>query len=295
MNNAATATAAQSATPSAFESATLFAPTDAEHSDVRMRDRIAGQDDIEEVLSHQSETRARGRLSRIFGISPISAIGMPWYNSALGEVEVGEELAKLPEGWFYFHALPIGLKSPDIDHVVVGPGGVFVITSRRHRGRKITVDRSDVLVNREVSQHVSRAVADSLRLEKMLAFNGFTGFAVRPVIAVVEAREITYKEHPTRFDLRDGHSLASWLRKRPELLSPAKVAEIVAKLDEPVRWRKGIVPEATLLNDFEQLRAEVERAANVQRIWVLSGLAAAVGVVALSIPTLAGILAPIFG
>lgn len=51
-----------------------------------------------------------------------------WRMGSTGEEWTGEELKKLPRGWRYVHALP--LHHRDVDHVVVGPSGVFALESK---------------------------------------------------------------------------------------------------------------------------------------------------------------------
>lgn len=60
------------------------------------------------------------------------------YLGFLGERAVGEELSQLPnEGWRVFHDVEFtarpGAKPFNVDHVVVGPGGVFAIETKTRR------------------------------------------------------------------------------------------------------------------------------------------------------------------
>jgi hypothetical protein len=41
-------------------------------------------------------------------------------------------LPRLADQWRVRHAVPIGDKGSDIDHVVIGPGGVFTINAKHH-------------------------------------------------------------------------------------------------------------------------------------------------------------------
>ncbi|MCL6577064.1 nuclease-related domain-containing protein [Kyrpidia sp.] len=55
---------------------------------------------------------------------------------AKGEERVEEILSSLPDTYRVFHDLPCPMGN--IDHIAVGPAGIFVIESKSHRG-KITV------------------------------------------------------------------------------------------------------------------------------------------------------------
>jgi hypothetical protein len=48
-----------------------------------------------------------------------------WSKGEKGEELVGKRLEKLGSTWKVIHSIPIGSKGTDIDHVVIGPGGVF--------------------------------------------------------------------------------------------------------------------------------------------------------------------------
>ena len=63
-----------------------------------------------------------------------------WSRGASGEEEIGRLLDGLGNGWLVLHDVHTG--RGNIDHVVVGPAGLFTIETKAHRGR-ISVDRID--------------------------------------------------------------------------------------------------------------------------------------------------------
>jgi hypothetical protein len=68
-----------------------------------------------------------------FGPSPDT---MAWRRGANGERRTARLLAPLERrGWAVLHDLAIPGSAANIDHLVIGPGGVFVIDSKRYRGR----------------------------------------------------------------------------------------------------------------------------------------------------------------
>lgn len=63
-----------------------------------------------------------------------SAVVDRWGRGAAGEELVGEVLDGLREkGWFILH--DVQLDRGNIDHVLVGPAGIFTIETKSHRGR----------------------------------------------------------------------------------------------------------------------------------------------------------------
>lgn len=61
-----------------------------------------------------------------------------WDRGATGEEEIGRLLEELDDGWLTLHDVDTG--RGNIDHVVIGPGGIFTIETKSHRGR-VRVDR----------------------------------------------------------------------------------------------------------------------------------------------------------
>jgi hypothetical protein len=59
-----------------------------------------------------------------------------WERGAEGEVAVARALEALPDGWVVLHDLAWpGRARANLDHVVVGPGGVFVVDAKNWSGR----------------------------------------------------------------------------------------------------------------------------------------------------------------
>ena len=74
----------------------------------------------------------------IAGMYAIDLIATPvltrWRSGAEGEERVGRILEALrPHGWYALHDLQTS--RGNIDHVVVGPAGLFTIETKSHKGR----------------------------------------------------------------------------------------------------------------------------------------------------------------
>lgn len=63
-----------------------------------------------------------------------------WRIGAVGEGRVGAELERLVRrGFRVLHSVPVGQRDSDIDHVVVGPPGVFTVNTKWHPEGRIWV------------------------------------------------------------------------------------------------------------------------------------------------------------
>jgi Holliday junction resolvase-like predicted endonuclease len=86
---------------------------------------------------------------------------------AVAEEEVGEVLGRLPEGWEVFH----DVRSPygNIDHVLVGDDGIFVIETKSHRGR-VSAQGSTLLIDEKPTEKdfIGQTLGNALWLRDML-------------------------------------------------------------------------------------------------------------------------------
>ncbi len=70
-----------------------------------------------------------------------------WYAGLEGEQRVGRELHRLSaQGWRVLHGVPKG-NGGDIDHLLIGPGGVFSINTKHHQGASVWVGDDMAKVN----------------------------------------------------------------------------------------------------------------------------------------------------
>ncbi|MBK3571741.1 NERD domain-containing protein [Streptomyces sp. MBT62] len=70
-----------------------------------------------------------------------------WFVGLEGERRVGRELARLsPHGWRVLHGVPKS-NGGDIDHLLIGPGGVFSINTKCHQGASVWVGDTMAKVN----------------------------------------------------------------------------------------------------------------------------------------------------
>lgn len=102
--------------------------------------------------------------------------------AAGGEAEVARALRRLPEGWFAFHDVPWpGRPGVTIDHVVVGPAGVFVIEAESWDG---TIEVRDGML---LHDGQSREQAVDLAARAAIAVQGVVPGRCFPVVCFAGA------------------------------------------------------------------------------------------------------------
>ncbi|MEN2739215.1 DUF2510 domain-containing protein [Microbacterium sp. X-17] len=182
-----------------------------------------------------------------------------WYQGALGEIEVGSLLGALGPEWFVRHSVPIGADTKDVDHLVIGPGGVFAINTKHHAGASVWVGDHVLRVNNANTSHLKIARSDALDVSRRLA--GHVGFPVpvTPVLAVFNARALkdgrSTQNRP--IVVKDARQLVAWLRSQPAQLSPTKIELLKLAAEEPTTWHVDPRAADTLrvMQRFERLVA----------------------------------------
>ena len=190
--------------------------------------RSSGQAVKAQAVVQKKAAPVRTFVSRLLGAPPENH--SPRAGSD-GEEQVARQLAKLPGGWHVFHSLPAGSHGSDIDHVVVGGGGVFVMNTKHHPGATIWVDGDTFMVNGTKHPYVRDARHEAVRSTR--ALTEAAGFAVPAVavVAVVGANEgLTVKSQPGdgAVHVVPRRNLVNWLVGHRTIFSREQV-ELVAE------------------------------------------------------------------
>jgi hypothetical protein len=236
---------------------------------VELRHRAPGHALIHALLTDPAMQRSRGWPARIFGASPLSKRGSDSYRGALGEFAVGRMLSRLDSRWFVMHAVPVGQRGADIDHLVVGHAGVFTVNTKNHSGQRVWVAGQNLMVAGARCDHLRNSEFEARRAVKLLSKAVGLPVSVRPVIAVLDPKRLDIKSPPTGVDVLRARALVRWLKKRPTVLGADEVARIVSVIGVPPRWDQ-VADESQDLDrrqEFEALRISIRIARDLRRLW----------------------------
>ncbi|HWL37650.1 MAG TPA: nuclease-related domain-containing protein [Frankiaceae bacterium] len=151
-----------------------------------------------------------------------------WRVGADGEETVARRLARLPEPWTVVHDLPIGDNGANVDHLAVGPGGVFSLNTKNLTGR-VWVGGGTFLHNGQKQPYVPKARREAERVGRLL------GVPVHGVIVVI-ADDLTVKEQPREVAVVSADRIRRWLQSRPPTLSPDDLTSLVRRVRDPRTW-----------------------------------------------------------
>ena len=148
-----------------------------------------------------------------------------WRQGATGERHTARLLAPLERhGWAILHDLAIPGGQANLDHLVIGPGGVFVIDSKQYRGR-LQLDPTGRL------RHGRHSLAHTLRTVDFEADQAARvlpdpGVAVVPIVAVHGTQVPWGKVVTDGVPVVAARRLPGMLRALPLVLGPERVAAL---------------------------------------------------------------------
>ncbi|MFF2388011.1 nuclease-related domain-containing protein [Agromyces sp. NPDC058104] len=239
-----------------------------------LADRQPAASVIAECLRTQAIATPRSPIARLFGRTPLSTDAEPWYVGALGELEVARRLDSLGSAWRVFHSVPVGRGSSDIDHVVIGPPGVFTINTKHHEGQEIWLGAKRLLVSGQPTDHLRNASYEAKRASRLLSAAAHGLIDVTPVIVIVGARRLTVRERPATVVVLRERGFIKWLESLPAVVPTEAVEQIADAAAKPATWHEMPVLEDADVAAFGRLRREVDAARTRRRGWAIAGLLA---------------------
>lgn len=109
-----------------------------------------------------------------------------WYTGLEGERRVGRELRRLSVyGWRVLHGVPKS-NGGDIDHLLIGPGGVFSINTKHHSGASVWIGDEMAKVNGGPPvPYVASSKAEAAYAQAVLGRHCEFAVPVEPVLVFV--------------------------------------------------------------------------------------------------------------
>lgn len=193
---------------------------------------------VEEREAQLAAHPIRSRLARLFDAKTDERA---WRVGAEGEESVGRRLDKLvSRGWRVLHSIPVGERGSDIDHLLIGPGGVWTVNTKRHLGARVWLAPHQIRINGHVQPYLRNSRFEAKRTADLLA--GALGWTppVRPALVLqlgMLADPITVKQAPDDVDVLDARSVPRWFAKQRSALTGEQVEAVLAVARVPATWR----------------------------------------------------------
>lgn len=147
---------------------------------------------------------------------------------ALAEEEVALKLDELPEGYFGFH--DIVFNGFNIDHVVLGPAGIFVVETKSHRG-KIDANGSVLLLNGKPPQKnfLNQVWSQTKNMKDYLWKMTSREWKIKPVLCFTNAY-VKVRRPVKGVEVVSLNYLNTYFKRQPANLEAADVEHILRVL-----------------------------------------------------------------
>lgn len=203
--------------------------------------QAAREQAAEEWRVRREEKPVRAVLGRLLNVHTDERA---WRIGADGEEAVGNQLDKLAgkdPRWRVLHAVPVGERGSDIDHLVIGPAGVFTINTKHHPKAKIWVGKDQLRVNGHVQPYIRNSRFEARRAAARLS--AACGFDVRAdaLLVFFAVEEISVKTAPGE---KDGSSVhvkyrrqsIRWLKRQRTILTDEQIDQIYDQARRSTTW-----------------------------------------------------------
>lgn len=161
-----------------------------------------------------------------------------WRVGARGEETVGGKLERLKKrGWRVLHSVPVGARGSDIDHVLIGPGGVFTLNTKRHPQKSVWVRGDTVKVNGYNQPYVRNSRFEADRAGQLLSEALGRPVPVTGALVILTATmppKVTVRQPPDGVLVLDLESLLPAFKRRKGIWS----ADEVEAIFEVARWSR---------------------------------------------------------
>jgi hypothetical protein len=140
--------------------------------------------------------------------------------AAKEEQRISAELDDLPSGWFVLHSLDIDPEkvARHVDHIAIGPGGMFMIYLEHQPGAKVWISEHNVTINGRDSDHLRQARFEARRTSGRLTDACGCDVAVQSVLMLIGAATMQTLSRPAEVHVRTQHDIRDWLCRQPTRL-----------------------------------------------------------------------------
>lgn len=159
---------------------------------------------------------------------------------AAGEEAVGARLERLTKhGWHVLHSIPVGSRGSDIDHLLIGPSGVFPVNTKRHPQGKVWVGERAILVNGQKTDYLRNSRYEAERVRKAVMRTTGLEVHVLPVLVFLTGTvipQVTIKKRPEDVLVLDRMDLPGFFKRGAQRLTPEQVEKVYEMARRSTTW-----------------------------------------------------------
>lgn len=152
-----------------------------------------------------------------------------FFVGARGEERVSGILKELPDTYHVFNDLPVG--RIHIDHVVVGPGGVFAIETKFWRGQ-VTIEDGHILLDGQLPNRepLPQTLKEAAQVRQALSAAGWTGL-VTPVLVFASDTFTAHRANVKGVVVINSNELRAGFDSNRVVIPPAELDRLVSLME----------------------------------------------------------------
>ncbi|CAN5508426.1 hypothetical protein BH09ACT4_BH09ACT4_03010 [soil metagenome] len=174
-----------------------------------------------------------------FGMIRVSNEALMWLRGVRGELLMAERLQYLGPEWVVLHSVLVD-RFTDIDHIAIGPPGVFPINTKRLLDREVVVEDDVFRSDGWKKKFLAKSEIEARRVDSVLRRAQISA-TVLPIIAISGAAKVRVKGQPQWHGRNIGvaavEDVARRLVKRQRRLEADQVNEIAEVLSDSSSWK----------------------------------------------------------
>ena len=142
------------------------------------------------------------------------------------------------EGWQVVHDVPLGRQGSMVEHLLIGPAGIFTVAERRHPGQRVVVDGRTLVVDGRSMSYLRDARLEATRVQGALLAAACAAITVRGVVVVhgdLEVRTVQPQHDAFAIARQDVQTV---FRAMPVRLDPARIMAIAHVARQRSTWSR---------------------------------------------------------
>jgi Nuclease-related domain len=168
----------------------------------------------------------------------------------------------------------------EIDHLVIGPTGVFAIATKNHSGLDVWASERTFMAEGIRYPYIRNLEYEIGAAERMLSAAAGRQLEISGILAIVTPKSLEVPDKHRDVAVVPAADLVSWLERHPRVLSQDEVSAIATAASLASTWFPEDSREDTpelIRTAFDRVRSEVRMARRIQLAWVIGSSVILVG------------------
>lgn len=140
------------------------------------------------------------------------------------------------EGWQVVHDVPLGRQGSLVEHLLIGPAGIFTIAERRHPGQRVVVEGRTLEVDGRSMSYLRDARLEATRVQGALLAAACAAITVRGVVVVQGQLDVRTVQPQHDAFVITRQDVQAVFRAMPVRLDPARIAAIAHVARQRATW-----------------------------------------------------------